>query len=191
MVGPTRVTLPSTSGAPITLIRAVWLTRSLPMSRVGTMPIRSNSLRAMIENSASPRPDAIAPITAVELPTSPPTGACTTSVPPSGSNSRASVCPAVTVSPASARISITFSPCRSGRTKFSSRARTMPYTSTIAGKHAFAAFSTVTVAPFGASASSAARLGRAARQSSAAAREKGRGEKGGIGNPWRVLRAYR
>ena len=49
-----RRTLPSTSPAPITLIRAVWLTWSLAMSRVGTMPTRSNSPRAMIENSASP-----------------------------------------------------------------------------------------------------------------------------------------
>ena len=50
------------------------------------------------------------------------TGACTVTVPPSGRLRRASVWPAVTVSPASASTSATFSPCRSGRTAVSSRA---------------------------------------------------------------------
>ena len=36
------------------------------ISRTGTMPTRSNSLRAMMENSASPLPPATAPITAVD-----------------------------------------------------------------------------------------------------------------------------
>ena len=61
------------------------------MSSVGTRPTRSNSPRAMIENSASPLPEATAPITAVEAETSPATGACTVTTPPSGSVSRASV----------------------------------------------------------------------------------------------------
>ena len=131
------------------------------MSCTGTRPTRSNSLRAMIVNSASPLAEATAPITAVEASISPATGACTCAMPPSGSVSRASVWPAVTVSPASARISATFSPGRSGRTMVSSRAMTMPETSTISAKQDFAAFSTVTAAPFGASASSAARAGEA------------------------------
>ena len=38
------------------------------------MPTRSNSLRAMMENSASPLPDALAPITAEELAINPATG---------------------------------------------------------------------------------------------------------------------
>ena len=61
-VGASRRTLPSTSPAPRILIRAAWLTWSFAISRVGTMPTRSNSLRAMIENSASPLPEASAPI---------------------------------------------------------------------------------------------------------------------------------
>ena len=65
-VGDSRRTRPSTSPAPMILIRAVWSTASLAMSRVGTRPTRSNSLRAMMENSASPLPEAIAPIAAVE-----------------------------------------------------------------------------------------------------------------------------
>ena len=69
------------------------------MSRVGTMPTRSNSPRAMIENSASPLPEAIAPTDAVEAEITPATGACTVICPPSGSVSRASTWPAVTVSP--------------------------------------------------------------------------------------------
>src|ERR1700755_1329729 len=73
-VGDTRVTLPSSSPAPITLIRAVWLTFSFGRSRVGTRPIRSNSDLAMMLNNASPRPDAVAPITAEELAISPVTG---------------------------------------------------------------------------------------------------------------------
>ena len=125
-VGAIRRTRPSTSPAPIILIRAGWLTSSLAMSRSAPCPTRSNSLRAMIENSASPLPEATAPITAEESPISPATGACTWTVPPSGRVSRASVWPAVTVSPASARISATFSPGRSGRTAVSSRAITMP-----------------------------------------------------------------
>ena len=123
----------------------------------------------MIENSASPRPEAIEPITADDEAISPATGACTSTVPPSGRLSRASVWPAVTVSPASASTSITFSPSRSGLTAVSSRARTMPDTSTIAGKQALVAFSTVTVAPFGAASASSARPGCAATQHSAAA----------------------
>ena len=47
------------------------------MSWVGTRPTRSNSLRAMIENSASPLAEAIAPITAEDVEISPATGACT------------------------------------------------------------------------------------------------------------------
>ena len=111
----------------------------------------------MIENSASPLADAIAPVTAVEAETSPATGACTCTVPPSGSVSRASVWPAVTVSPASASTSATFSPGRSGRTAVSSRGIRMPETSTMSEKQDFVALSTVTAAPFGASGSSAAK----------------------------------
>ena len=70
-----RRTLPSTSPAPMILIRAVWLAASLARSCVGTSPTRSNSLRAMIENSASPLPDAMAPTSAVEAAISPATGA--------------------------------------------------------------------------------------------------------------------
>ena len=69
------------------------------MSRVGTMPTRSNSLRAMIENSASPLPEASAPTEAVVAEITPATGACTAICPPSGRVSRASTCPAVTLSP--------------------------------------------------------------------------------------------
>ncbi len=93
MVGAIRRTLPSTSPPPRILIRAVWPTWILPMSSTGTRPTRSNSLRAMIENSASPLPDATAPIVAVEASTSPATGACTWAMPPSGSVSRASDLP--------------------------------------------------------------------------------------------------
>ena len=131
------------------------------MSRVGTMPTRSNSLRAMIENSASPLPEAIAPTDAVEAEITPATGACTVICPPSGSVSRASTWPAVTVSPASTITSATFSPIRSGRTWFSSRGMMVPDTSTILAKQDFAALSTVTAAPFGGGlGSSAARSGR-------------------------------
>ena len=108
--------MPSTSPAPITLIRAVWLTASFAMSRVGTMPTRSNSLRAMIENSASPLPEASAPTDAVVAEMTPATGACTEICPPSGRLSRAITWPAVTVSPASTITSVIFSPIRSGRT---------------------------------------------------------------------------
>ena len=110
-VDATRRTLPSTSPAPTILTRAGWLTASFERYSVGTWPTRSNSLRAMMENSASPRAEATAPITAVELAIRPATGACTTTLPPSGRLSRASVWPAVTLSPASAMISATFSPC--------------------------------------------------------------------------------
>jgi hypothetical protein len=48
--------------------------------------------------------------------------------------SRASVCPAVTVPPASASISATFNPGRSGRTIVSSRAITIPKASTTLSK---------------------------------------------------------
>ena len=146
------------------------------MSCTGTIPTRSNSPRAMIVNSASPLAEATAPITAVDASISPATGACTWAVPPSGRRSRASTCPAVTASPGSARISATFSPGRSGRTAVSSRAITMPDTSTISPKQDFAAFSTVTDAPFGASVSSAARQGEARERRRAA-----RGMPGSIG----------
>ncbi len=109
------------------------------------------------------------PITAVEAETSPATGACTCTEPPSGSVSRANVCPAVTVSPASAWISATFKPGRSGRTAVSSFGIRMPETSTILAKHDFTALSTVTAAPFGASASSAAREGTEVRERRTAA----------------------
>ena len=66
---------PSTSPVPMILIRAVWLTASLEMSRTGTMPTRSNSLRAMMENSASPLAPAIEPTTAEEVEISPAIGA--------------------------------------------------------------------------------------------------------------------
>src|SRR5229473_6434008 len=175
------------------LIRAVWLTASFEISRTGTRPTRSNSLRAMMENSASPLPEACAPTTAEEAEISPATGACTCATPPSGSVSRARICPAVTVSPASVRISATFSPGRSGRTLVSSFGIRMPETSTMLEKQDFAAFSTVTAAPFGpslaASASSAARHGCAARQKSPATigasrlRERPRGGKLVIGVP--------
>ena len=111
------------------------------------MPTRSNSPRAMIENSASPLPEAIAPTDAVEAEITPPTGACTAICPPSGRVSRASTWPAVTLSPASTITSATFSPIRSGRTWFSSRGMMVPETSTILAKQAFAALSTVTAAP--------------------------------------------
>ena len=141
------------------------------MSRVGTMPTRSNSPRAMIENSASPLAEAIAPTEAVVAEITPPTGACTAICPPSGRASRASTWPAVTLSPASTITSVTFSPIRSGRTCVSSRAMMVPETSTILAKQDFAAFSTVTAAPFGAagSGSSAARVGSANRQNMPAA----------------------
>src|SRR5258708_3419207 len=116
----------------------------------------------MMENSASPLPEATAPIVAVELATSPATGACTCTEPPSGSVSFASGWPEVTVSPASTRMSATFSPGRSGRTAVSCRGMMMPDASTIEAKQAFAALSTVTAAPFGASDSSAASAGCAA-----------------------------
>ncbi len=133
----------------------------------------------MIENSASPLPEATAPIMAEEASISPATGACTWAMPPSGSVSRASVWPAVTVSPASARISATFSPCRSGRTMVSSRAIMMPETSTISPKHDFAAVSTVTAAPLGASGSSAARAGEAReRRRAVASQRRERGARG-------------
>src|SRR5882672_6283027 len=167
IVVATRRTLPSTSPAPMILIRAVWLTASFEMSCTGTSPTKSNSLRAMMENSASPLPEAVAPTTAVEAEIVPATGAASSVTPPSGSVSRASVWPAVTVSPASASTSATFSPCRSGRTDVSSRAIRMPDTSTMFEKQDFAAFSTVTAAPLGATSagSSAAWAGRERRQS--------------------------
>src|SRR5258706_4541821 len=168
----TRRTLPSTSPAPMILIRAVWLTASLAISRTGTSPTRSNSLGAIMENSAWPLTEATAPTPVEELEISPATGACTCAMPPSGKVRRASVCPAVTVSPASARISATFKPSRSGRTAVSSFGIRMPETSTMLEKQDFAALSTVTAAPFGpslgASGSSAARHGCEARQNSAA-----------------------
>src|SRR5216684_2779622 len=187
----TRRTLPSTSPAPMILIRAVWLTASFEISRTGTRPTRSNSLRAMMENSASPLPEAGAPTTAEEAEISPATGACTCTLPPSGSVSRASGWPAVTVSPASARTSATFRPGRSGRTEVSSFGIRMPETSTMLPKHDFAAFSTVTAAPFGpslgTSGSSAARHGSEARQNSTAAasrfRERPRGGRLVMGVP--------
>ena len=113
----------------------------------------------MMLNSASPLAEAIAPIVALETEIVPATGACTLIDPPSGRFSRASVWPALTLSPASASTSAIFSPSRSGRTAVSSRGRMMPATSTILAKHDFAAFSTVTAGPRGASASSAARAG--------------------------------
>ena len=174
-VGATRVTLPSSRVAPMIRILAGCPTFSLGRSRVGTRPIRSNSLRAMMVNSGSPLAEATAPIAAVEAEISPATGACTCTTPPSGSASRASVCPGVTVSPASARMSVTLSPCRSGRTNVSSRGRTMPATSAIASKQDFAAFSTETAAPLRAAspASSAARAGCEAPQNRVAARRRG------------------
>ena len=143
----------------------------------------------MMENSASPRGEASAPITAVEFEIRPATGAWICTLPPSGSVSRARFWPAVTVSPASAMISATFSPGRSGRTMVSSRGMMMPEASTMAGKQNFAAFSTVTVAPFGpsfgASRSSAAREGEArARQSRAVARGARRFREGPSSEKW-------
>ena len=113
----------------------------------------------MMLNSASPRGDATAPIVAVDEEIVPATGAWTLTTPPSGRVSRARGWPAVTVSPASIRISETFNPGRSGRTALSSRGRMMPETSTILLKQDLAAFSTETAGPFGASASSAAKVG--------------------------------
>ena len=92
----------------------------------------------------------------------PSTGACTVTLPPSGRLRRASVWPAVTVSPASASTSATFSPIRSGRTAVSSRGMTVPDNSTILAKQDLVAFSTVTAGPLGLS-SSAARRGEAER----------------------------
>src|SRR5579864_7949919 len=69
---------------------------------------------------------------------------------------RARFCPAVTLSPGSARISLTFRPTRSGRTKVSSRGTRMPNVSTRLGKQVFVAFRTVTAAPIGAAAGSSA-----------------------------------
>ena len=150
------------------------------------MPTRSNSPRAMIENSASPLADAIAPTEAVEAEITPPTGACTAICPPSGRVSRASTWPAVTLSPASTITSATFSPIRSGRTWFSSRAMMVPETSTILAKQDFAALSTVTAAPLAGASSSAARAGQ--RQSKPAVIRavsfgaRSRAAKAGIGN---------
>ena len=137
------------------------------------MPTRSNSLRAMMENSASPLAPATAPTTAVEAETSPAIGAATSVSPPSGSDSRASNWPAVTVSPGSASTSATFSPGRSERTDVSSRGIRMPDTSTILSKQAFAALSTVTAAPFGAG------LGRLVRGERGGGEEEEGGEEGG------------
>ena len=195
IVGAIRRTLPSTSPAPGILIRAVWPTWILPMSSTGTRPTRSYSLRAMMVNSASPLPEATAPIVAVEASISPATGACTWAMPPSGSVSRARICPAVTVSPASTRISETFSPGRSGRTMVSSRAMTMPETSTISPKHAFATVSTVTAAPLGASDSSAASAGEARVRRRRATEtsqfcERSREGKEGIAVPVPVFEGY-
>ncbi len=155
----------------------------------------------MMENSASPLAEATAPITAEEADTSPATGAATSVSPPSGKVSRASSWPAVTVSPGSARISATFSPGRSGRTAVSSRGMTIPDTSTMAEKQDFAAFSTVTAAPlgasFGVSGSSAARQGSAARANNAASagaksfRESARAGSGFIGIPVTVSERHR
>ena len=147
------------------------------------MPTRSNSPRAMIENSASPLAEAIAPTDAVEAEITPPTGACTAICPPSGRVSRASTWPAVTLSPASTITSATFSPIRSGRTWFSSRGMMVPETSTILAKQAFAALSTVTAAPLAGASSSAARAGRKGRacplRSGGPASAKGRARGGG------------
>src|SRR5262249_33446548 len=87
---------------------------------------------------------------AVDCEISPATGACTVMLPPSGGLIRASTWPAVTLSPASAMISVTLAPSRSGRTDVSSRANTMPDTSTLLLKQYLAAFSTVTAGPRGA-----------------------------------------
>ena len=174
MVEATRRTLPSTSPAPMILIRAVWLTASFEISRTGTMPTRSNSLRAMMENSASPLPPATEPTTAVEFEIRPAIGADTSVSPPSGSASRASSWPAVTVSPGSARTSATFSPGRSERTEVSSRGIRMPDTSTILEKQAFAALNTVTAAPFGAPSGGSSRRARG-RRGRAGRRGPGRG----------------
>ena len=171
-VGAMRRTLPSTSPEPITRTAAGWLTASLRESAVGTRPTRSYSPRAMMENSASPLAEANAPMVALEAEIDPATGAVTLIEPPSGRFSRASVCPAVTVSPASASTSATLSPSRSGRTAVSSRGMTVPDTSTILAKHDFIALITVTVSPLGVS-SSAARAG-VARGRAAAARAAGR-----------------
>src|SRR5258708_37362369 len=163
--------------APMILIEAGWLTATLEISSVGTRPTRSYSPRAMMLNSASPRGDAIAPIVAVEEEIVPGTGAWTLTVPPSGRVSRASVWPAVTVSPASVSTSETFNPCRSGRTALSSRGRMMPDTSTILSKQDLAAFSTDTAGPLGVSTSSAANAGGMARHNSEAPSRAGQPRK--------------
>jgi hypothetical protein len=129
----------------------------------------------MIENSASPLAEAKLPMVALEAETRPATGAVTLIEPPSGRFSRASVCPAVTVSPASTSTSATLTPCRSGRTEVSSRGMIVPETSTILAKQDFTALITVTVSPLGLS-SSAATVG-AARARVAAARAAARRRK--------------
>ena len=128
------------------------------MSRVGTRPTRSNSLRAMIENSASPLPEAMAPTAAVEAEISPATGACTATVPPSGSVSRASVWPGGDGIAGIGQHFGDLQPHAARAAPASPRARMMvPDTSTMLPKQDFAAFSTVTAAPLGwAAASSAA-----------------------------------
>ncbi len=181
MVEATRRTLASYSPAPITLTRAVWSNFSFEISRTGTRPIRSNSLRAMMVNSASPLAEAIAPTTAEDVDTVPATGAVTMVSPPSGSVSRASSCPAVTLSPGSARISATLRPCRSVRTEVSSRAISMPETSTILEKHSFAAFSTVTAAPRGATSSVACASAGARRKAEQGGSERERASGAGDG----------
>ena len=112
----------------------------------------------------------------MEAEISPAIGAATSVSPPSGSDSRASSWPAVTVSPGSASTSATFSPGRSERTDVSSRGIRMPDTSTMLEKQAFAALITVTAAPFGAPSggSSAASAGEARARRAAASRVAGK-----------------
>ena len=116
------------------------------------MPIRSNSLRAMMVNSASPLPAGRGADRAPRRPRSAPaTGACTRCTPPSGSVSRASdLARGDGVAGIRQDFRTPSGPCRSGRTEVSSRGSTMPDTSTLLSKQDLAALSTVTAAPFGA-----------------------------------------
>src|SRR3569833_383184 len=107
--------------------------------------------------------------------------------PPSGRFSLARFCPAVTVSPGSAKTSATFSPGRSGRTAVSSRASTSPETSTVLSKQDFATFSTVTAAPLSCSLSCSLGGSSAARAGSARAIAARTTNAPGASNPERPI----
>ena len=141
---------------------------SFDRSRTGTRPTRSNSLRGMMLNSASPLPDATAPITADELLDQPGDWglhhdhAAFGQVKPGQAFQRWSR--SLRRPPALRRLSVLAGPAEPPSPPSERR---IPETSTIAEKHCFAALRTVTAAPFGAPASSAARDGCEAKQNPA------------------------